>query len=123
MSARKVLILDDSIVVRQRVGQVLRTAGFEVIEASNGEEGLGYIEAEDRLSLILCDVNMPILDGLEMLERVRARGLAPTCPVVMLTSEAQPAQLARARAMGVKAWMVKPVKPDALLAAVKKLAL
>jgi len=118
---KRVLVIDDSLIVRQQVGATLRQAGYEVVEAASGVEGLRVVESGERLGMILCDVNMPLLGGLALLELLVERGLSSRCPFVMLTSEAQPEAVARARAAGARGWMVKPVKPEALVGAVRKL--
>jgi len=120
--AKKVMIVDDSIVVRQQVAWALLQAGYEVVEATNGEEGLAKAETTADLAMIICDVNMPLLNGLGMLERLQDQGLLSRCPVVMLTSEGQPELIAKAKALGAKGWMVKPVSSESLVATVKKLA-
>lgn len=120
--SKKVMIVDDSIVVRQQVSWALLDAGYEVLEATNGEEGLARAAATPDLAMIICDVSMPFLNGLGMLARLGEQGLLSRCPVVMLTSEGQPELIAQAKALGAKGWMVKPVTSEALVATVKKLA-
>jgi two-component system, chemotaxis family, chemotaxis protein CheY len=122
MSAKKVLLVDDSAFVRAQIGNTLSKAGYEVLEATNGKEGLDKVAANPRLSMIICDVNMPVMSGLTMLEELSKQGVVSRCPVVMLTSEAQQEFLAKAKSLGAKAWMVKPVKPALLVSAVKKIA-
>jgi len=118
----RILIVDDSATVRQQVSLALTGAGFEVVEAVDGQAGAETIEAEDDLSLVICDVNMPRMNGLEMLERIKAGGQRDHLPVVMLTTEGQPALIKRAKAAGAKGWIVKPFKAAQLVAAAKKLA-
>ncbi len=87
---KKVLVVDDSGSVRQQVGMALSRAGYEIVEACNGNDGLEKIKATADLAMIICDINMPQKDGLEMLASMNQSGLM-RCPVVMLTAEAQPA--------------------------------
>lgn len=126
MNSRKVLVIDDSLVIRQTVGDVLRSAGFEVLEAADGEQGFRAISQAERgtpFTLIVSDVKMPFLDGFGMIERVRAQKLATKTPIVMLTAEADPALVARAKTLGVRAWMVKPLKAETLLRLAKRMLL
>lgn len=115
--AKRILIVDDSSTVRTQVVAALSGGGFDVVEASDGEDALGKM---NEVSLVICDVNMPNMDGLELLEKVRVD--APALPVLMLTTEGQVALMERAKRAGAKGWMVKPFKPNLLLAAAKKLA-
>jgi len=120
--SKKVLVVDDSATVRQQVGSALTQAGFTVIEAVDGVDGAARIEATADLALVICDVNMPRMNGLEMLEAVRSRPSAASMPIIMLTTEGDPSLVARAKQAGAKGWIVKPFKPELLVAAAKKLA-
>lgn len=117
---KKIIIVDDSRTARMQVRNTLAGAPFEVIEAVDGRDGLAKIAANDDAALVLCDVNMPVLGGLEMLEAVspETRG---RMAFLMLTTEAEPRLVQRAKACGAKGWIVKPFKPELLVAAVKKL--
>ena len=119
--SKQIIVIDDSRTARQQVCATLRDAGYEIIEGVDGRDGLAQIVAHPLAALVVCDLNMPVLNGLEMLTLLRAEHPAITVPVVMLTTEAQPALLQRAKAAGAKGWIVKPFKPEMLLAAVRKL--
>jgi two-component system chemotaxis response regulator CheY len=119
---KKILVVDDSRTVRQQVGSILTEAGYEVVEASDGVEGVETIAATPDLSLVICDVNMPKLSGVDMLAQVKQDPKHAGLQVLMLTTEGQPALVARAKAAGARGWIVKPFKQDLLLAAVRKLA-
>jgi two-component system chemotaxis response regulator CheY len=116
--AGTILLIDDSETVRQQVRRTLVGAGYEVIEASDGVDGLEKIRRRTDLFLALCDINMPRMNGLEMLEHLHRDG--STLPVVMLTTEGQPVLIRRAKEAGAKGWIVKPIKPEPLLAAVTR---
>lgn len=118
---KRVLVIDDSASVRQQVGMALAQAGFDVVEAVDGEDGEAKINSLADLSLVICDVNMPKRSGLELLERLQAAGTHPKLPIVMLTTEGQPAMIQRAKAAGAKGWIVKPFKAHLLVAAAEKL--
>jgi two-component system chemotaxis response regulator CheY len=115
----KILVVDDSMMVRQQVGRALTGAGFAVIEATDGADALQKLAATPEMRLVVCDVNMPRMGGIEFLEQANATG--SKVPVVMLTTEGQPELIQRAKALGAKGWIVKPFKPELLIAAAKKL--
>src|ERR1700737_963132 len=113
-----VLVIDDSLMVRQQVGRALTAAGFSVVEAIDGVEALEKLATSPETKLVVCDVNMPRMNGIEFLGRLNAKRSA--VPVVMLTTEGQPELIQRAKALGAKGWIVKPFKPDLLVAAARK---
>ena len=119
---KRVLVVDDSATVRQQVGHALREAGYEVSEAVDGLDGAEKIGSDRTIAMVICDVTMPRLNGLEMLERVKRDPINASLPIVMLTTEGQPALIERAKKAGAKAWIIKPFKADLLVAAVKKIA-
>lgn len=121
VTGKKIVVIDDSSTARQQVRSALVVAGYEVIEAIDGIDGLAKIQSHADASLVVCDVNMPNLNGLDMLAKLRAEQPAAQMPIIMLTTEAQPDLLQRAKQAGAKGWIVKPFKPDLLLAAVRKL--
>ena len=118
---KRVLVVDDSATVRQQVGLALKEAGFEVLEAVDGVDGGQKIRADAAIAMVICDVNMPRMNGLEMLEDLKRTAVRPTLPIVMLTTEGQDELLKRAKAAGAKGWIVKPFKADLLIGAVRKL--
>jgi two-component system chemotaxis response regulator CheY len=118
---KKILIIDDSSTVRQQVRAALATAGFEVIEAADGIEAAEIIAERKDVDAVLCDVNMPRMGGIEMLELVQAKGQLNGVPVVMLTTEGQQALVQRAKQAGARGWIVKPFKPEQLVATMRKL--
>jgi two-component system chemotaxis response regulator CheY len=113
-----VLIVDDSATVRTQAKRALTQAGFTVLEAPDGLEALKVLETQT-VDFTVCDVNMPNMGGLELLEELRKRGI--NAPFLMLTTEAQPRLVQRAKAAGAKAWIIKPFNADVLVAAVKGL--
>ncbi len=120
MSA-KVLIVDDSLLVRQQVGRTLSAGGFTIIEAVDGVDAMAKLTASPDIKLIVCDVNMPRMNGIEFLESMKRESKGGGASVVMLTTEGQTELIQRAKALGARGWIVKPFKPDLLLAAAKKL--
>lgn len=119
--ARKVIIIEDSQTIRHQIGTLLMSEGYAIVEATDGVDGLEKLHAESDAALAVCDINMPRMDGIEMIEKLKAEG-ATAPPLLVLTTEGQATLVARARAAGAKGWITKPFKPDMLVAAVRKLA-
>jgi two-component system chemotaxis response regulator CheY len=116
---KKILVIDDSPTVRQQVGLALAQAGFQVIEAVDGYDAISKVDAT--VAMLICDVNMPRMNGLEMLEKLRTDARWQKLPVVMLTTEGQPGLIERAKKAGAKGWIIKPFKAELLVAAVQRL--
>ena len=117
-----VLIVDDSATVRQQVKLALTPAGFDVIEAVDGRAGLEMVESRSDINLVISDVNMPRMNGIEMVTEIANRNVRPGLPMVMLTTEGDPALMAKAKAVGVAGWIIKPFQAPMLVAAAQKLA-
>lgn len=117
----QILVVDDSSTVRTEVGGFLSSNGLSVAYAVDGRDALGKLRADAGIKLVLCDVNMPNLDGLSMAERVRGELGNKTVNIVMLTTENSPAMKERGRAAGIKGWIVKPFNGPAVIGSVRKL--
>ncbi|MBK7002639.1 MAG: response regulator [Rhodoferax sp.] len=117
----QVLIVDDSSTVRNEVGDFLKANGLNVAFAVDGRDGLAKLKADPAVKLILCDVNMPNMDGLTMAEKVRGELKNSAVNIIMLTTENSPAMKERGKAAGIKGWIVKPFKGEAVIATLKKL--
>jgi len=98
----------------------LKVPGYLVSEAVDGIDGLEKLAGLPDTKLIVCDVNMPRMSGIELLERLHQQG--SVVPIVMMTTEGQPELIERAKSLGAKGWIIKPFKPEVLLAAAAKLA-
>ena len=110
MSEVRTLIVDDSSVMRKIVERALRQAGLDplvVLEAGSGTEGLDVLKAQ-KVDLILSDINMPSMDGLEFLRQIRAQNLAPGVPVVMITTESSEEHVRQAILAGAQGYIRKP---------------
>ena len=118
--SKKILIVDDSKTIRQQVSFTLSKGGFAVVEAEDGVDGIKKLGENPDVAMIISDVNMPNMGGLEMVESIKAAG-SYRGPIVMLTTEGAGELIERARNAGAKGWLVKPFKPDQLIAAVQKL--
>ena len=123
--AKTIMVVDDSISIRQVVGIALKQAGYEVIEACDGNDALVRLGAlaGKKINLIISDVNMPNMDGITFVRELKTRPAYKFTPVLMLTTESQEEKKEQGKAAGARAWMVKPFKPEALLAAVQKLTM
>ncbi len=119
--SKKVLVVDDSASVRQQVSLALGQAGFNVVEAADGKEGASAVDAQRDIAMVICDVNMPNMNGLDMLAAVKAKPENAALPVLMLTTEGHPKLIKQAKASGAKGWILKPFKADQLVATVNKL--
>ncbi|MBI5234906.1 MAG: response regulator [Deltaproteobacteria bacterium] len=117
---KTVMIVDDSASIRQVVNLTLRKVGYDVIEASDGQDALRKL-ANVKVNLLICDVNMPNMDGITLLKSLKALPNYKYVPVIMLTTESQEAKKQEGKAAGAKAWVVKPFKPEQMLEAVSKL--
>ena len=117
--ANKILVVDDSITILELVAEALEPEGFVTLQALDGQDALAKLAVHDDIALVMSDVNMPRMSGLELLATARQRGF--DVPFVMLTTEAHPDLVERARSMGVKGWLVKPVKARTLTSTVKAL--
>jgi two-component system, chemotaxis family, chemotaxis protein CheY len=112
--SKTVLILDDSVSMRRMITFTLENHGFQVIQGEHGAQGLALL-AERSADLIIVDVNMPVMDGITFVRRVRASGTAKTVPILMLTTENLQSRVAEARAAGASGWLVKPFRPERLV--------
>ncbi|NNM52185.1 MAG: response regulator, partial [Pseudomonadales bacterium] len=117
----KILVVDDSSTVRDEVAGFLRKAGLDVATAIDGKDGLAKLKADPGVKLVVSDVNMPNMDGLTMVEKIRGELGNKTVNIIMLTTESSPSMKERGKAAGIKGWIVKPFKGDAVLDAFKKM--
>ena len=118
--AKTVMIIDDSDSMRQVVSLTLKGAGYDVLEGCDGKDALAKLTGQ-KVHLIVCDVNMPHMDGFTFVSELKKIPAYRFTPVIMLTTEIAEDKKAKGQAVGAKAWMVKPFKPDQLLNAVAKL--
>ena len=121
--AKTILIVDDSSSLRTVVNMALARAGYDVLEAGDGNEALAKLASCPKVHLIISDVNMPNMDGITFVTQVKQHPRHKFTPIIMLTTEDQAAKKEQGRVAGAKAWMVKPFNPPQLLDAVSKLVL
>lgn len=113
--ARTALIIDDSPTMRQLVAHTLKLAGFTVIESANGQEGLSRLTAGARPDVIITDVNMPVMNGIDFVRGARKLPAYKFTPILILTTESQVALKTQGKAAGATGWLVKPFEPQKLL--------
>lgn len=117
--AKTVLTVDDSASIRQMVAFTLKSAGYTVIEAVDGEDGLAKAKS-NAVNLVLTDQNMPKMDGLTLIKSLRGLPQYRATPILMLTTESSDAMKSQGKAVGATGWLVKPFDPAKLLEVVKK---
>jgi two-component system, chemotaxis family, chemotaxis protein CheY len=113
-----ILAVDDSATVRQMVAFTLKSAGYDVVEAKDGRDALSKIPPS--LRMVITDLNMPVLDGIGLIKELRAHPACKYVPIVILTTESDAAKKQEARTAGATAWIVKPFRPDQLVAMIRK---
>lgn len=117
--AKTILAVDDSASIRQMVSFTLKSAGYDIVEASDGMEGLEKARTKI-FNLILTDQNMPRMDGLTLTKSLRAMPQYASTPILMLTTESSDTMKAQGRAAGATGWLVKPFDPQKLIEVVRK---
>jgi two-component system chemotaxis response regulator CheY len=118
--ARKILVIDDSASLREVVSIALQGAGYEVVQAADGKQALDKLGGS-RVHLAICDVNMPVMDGIAFVKEVKKRQEYRFLPIIMLTTESRESRKQEGQMAGAKAWVVKPFRPEQMLHAVAKL--
>jgi two-component system, chemotaxis family, chemotaxis protein CheY len=114
----KIMIVDDSDTIRHQLRDDLEGEGHIVLDASDGQQGLDVLGANQDLDLIICDVNMPVMDGLTMCEKIKNEELT-LAPIFMLTTETSKDMKMHGKRIGIRAWITKPYIPDTLLSAIQ----
>jgi two-component system chemotaxis response regulator CheY len=112
----RALVIDDSRAMRTIIGNILRDVGMEVVEAGNGREGLERLRLDPDVALVLVDWNMPEMNGLDFIQAVRAQRSYDALRILMVTTETESAQVARALDAGANEYLMKPFTREILLA-------
>lgn len=116
---KTIMTVDDSASIRMMVSFSLKDAGFEVVEAVDGIDALAKLDQHD-ISMVIADVNMPEMDGIQFVKKMRVHPKYKFTPVVMLTTESHESMKEKGREAGATGWIVKPFKPDQLISIVRK---
>lgn len=119
--AKRILTIDDSKTIRDMLMLTLSDAGFDVLQAVDGQDGLDVL-GDDRVDVIITDINMPRMDGYEVIRQLRRNAVHKTTPILVLTTESDVDKRNLARDAGATGWMVKPFDPERLIATVRKVA-
>lgn len=122
MAQKLIMVIDDSASLRLLVSDALRDAGYEVLEAADGQDALDKLDSR-RVHLMVCDVNMPVMDGISFVKHVKQIPRHQFVPIIMLTTESRENRKLQGQMAGAKAWLVKPFRPEQVLQAVAKLVL
>lgn len=115
-----IMTVDDSAAMRQMVSFTLKQGGYEVIEAVDGEDAWSKIGGAKKVHLLVTDLNMPKMDGIQLIRKVRSDPRFKYVPIIMLTTESQASKKQEGKVAGATGWIVKPFRPEQLLAVVKK---
>jgi len=118
--SKSLLIVDDANTIRQLLSMTLRNAGYDVVEACDGRDGLTKLNG-NTVNMIFTDLNMPVMNGIEFIKAVKSQPQFKFIPMVMLTTESEEGKKREGQAAGAKAWIVKPFKPEQIIAVVKKI--
>ena len=116
---KTIMTVDDSSSVRQMVSFTLKDAGYSVVEAEDGKDALQKLKGS--VDMIITDLNMPNMDGIELIKNVRGTADYKFIPIVMLTTESQDEKKQEGKKAGASGWIVKPFKPPQILSVVQKL--
>ena len=116
---KRIMSVDDSPSLRQMVALTLESAGYEVVEASDGRDALSKLAGRE-YHLFLTDLNMPGMDGIELTKALRSMPEYKFVPIVLLTTESQQEKKMQGKAAGATGWIVKPFQPQDLLATIKR---
>jgi two-component system, chemotaxis family, chemotaxis protein CheY len=119
--AKRILTIDDSKTIRDMLMLTLADAGFDVLQAVDGQDGLEMLDKE-RVDVVITDINMPRMDGYEVIRQMRRNTTHKSTPILVLTTESEKEKKNLAREAGATGWMVKPFDPDRLIATINKVA-
>jgi two-component system chemotaxis response regulator CheY len=117
--SKNILIVDDSESIRELVGLTLESSGYCIVKGIDGKDAMRFLDGRE-LDLVITDLNMPVMDGIELIREIRKHQTYGTVPILMLTTESQAAKKDEAKVAGATGWIVKPFVQDKLLQVVKK---
>ncbi|MDT7041896.1 response regulator [Candidatus Nitronereus thalassa] len=118
--SKTILVVDDSVSMRQMVTFTLKGAGFEVVEAGDGKEAVAKLNGGAKPNLVITDLNMPNMDGISLIKEIRGMAAHKFTPVLMLTTESADDKKKEGQSAGATGWIVKPFNPDQMLQVIKK---
>lgn len=115
----RVLTVDDSRTILAMLHHTLSNAGFEVLQAEDGQQGLDVLKSQD-VDVVITDINMPVMDGIEFIKHVRASGQYQSLPILILTTETSQDKRDQGKAAGGTGWIVKPFDPEKLISVIHR---
>ena len=118
--AKTIMTVDDSASMRQMISFTLTREGYQVLDAADGEDAIGKLDGKE-VDLVITDLNMPNLDGIGLIKKLKETPKHKFTPILMLTTESQESRKMEGKAAGATGWIVKPFKPEQLVAVVKKI--
>jgi two-component system, chemotaxis family, chemotaxis protein CheY len=118
--SKVIMTVDDSVSIRQMVSFTLKREGYDVVEAVDGVDALKKLNGDNPVHMMITDLNMPNMDGIELIKNVRANAKYKFMPVIMLTTESQEERKQAGKAAGATGWIVKPFQPEQILGVIKK---
>ncbi len=119
MTTLRVLTVDDSRTILAMLHHTLSNAGFEVLQAEDGKQGLDMLKSQD-FDVVITDINMPVMDGIEFIRHVRATGQHQSLPILILTTETSQDKRDQGKAAGGTGWIVKPFDPEKLISVIHR---
>ena len=117
--AKTIMVVDDSNAIRQSVTFILKENGYETLEACDGQDGFEKLK-DQKVDLVISDVNMPNMDGISMIRELRATETHKFTPILVLTTESQASIMQEGKSAGATGWIVKPFSNDKLIATIRK---
>ncbi len=117
--SKRIFLVDDSATILLSISNILTKAGFETEKAANAEEALRKFQSGVKVDLLITDLNMPGMNGIELIKEVRKLPNYPFMPILFLTTESQQTKRAEAKAAGASGWLVKPATAESLLNTIK----
>lgn len=118
---KSIMVVEDSLTMLQMLSFTLKKNGYDVVEANNGQEALEKLNNRTEIDMIMTDINMPNVDGIEFIHRVRENPDYKFTPIIVLTTESQEGKKMEGKEAGATGWLVKPFSPEHLISVVKKL--
>ena len=119
MKTLRVLTVDDSRTILAMLHHTLSNAGFEVLQAEDGKQGLDVLKTQ-QVDVVITDINMPVMDGIEFIKHVRATGNHQSLPILILTTETSQDKRDQGKAAGGTGWIVKPFDPEKLISVIHR---
>ncbi len=119
--SKSIMVVEDSPTMLQMVSFTLKKIGYEVVEANNGQDALEKLSGRTSIDMIITDINMPNVDGIEFIHCVRENPNFKFTPIIVLTTESQESKKLEGKQAGATGWLVKPFSPEHLMTVVKKI--